>query len=307
MANQPTERIMELCRQAKKPVCSYDEMLYHFYKRYSQSEKPNRYRKYADAFRYTMSQTHPVIAAGELIVGKPAHSLSEEKAEETATQEYQKLKEAFLCEKGPDLHPVVDLQEILALGTNQLRDKIGEAAKQCGDPEKVEKDLCLMDCLESIAIFAERHFNTVANLLVPGMTKDEKTAIKRAAIAAVTVPRHPARTFHDAVQCVSFMAYCLSFDPKEPKGFKPYRLDNLDTCLLPYYEKDVKEGILSPEQAQELLDCLAVQINNRMPCDLSGGMTFGGKDNDLTAMLAKAIDHVCTAYKAAGCEACKKS
>ena len=69
-----------------------------------------------------------------------------------------------------------------------------------------------------------------------------------------------------------------------------------DRYLYPYYLADKEKGILTDEFAQTLLDCLGIQINNRVPNGLSCGYMIGGRTsagepvfNELTMMCMEVI------------------
>ena len=81
--------------------------------------------------------------------------------------------------------------------------------------------------------------------------------------------------------------------------------------MYPYYEKDLKEGSLTREYAQELIDCIWVKLNDLNKCRdaasaegfagyslfqnlIVGGQTVQGRDatNDLSFMCITASEHV---------------
>ena len=120
------------------------------------------------------------------------------------------------------------------------------------------------------------------------------------------VPANPAESFHEAVQSVHFITLALSLSPFIP-CFQQFQLGHPDRYLLPYYEKDIASGKLTKEYAQLILDCLGVQINNRVPSGLSSGYMVGGRDrngnivaNDLTLMGMQVVDNIRLVYPAVG-------
>lgn len=66
------------------------------------------------------------------------------------------------------------------------------------------------------------------------------------------VPENPPRTFYEAMQFLWFVQVggILS---ENPLSLNPGRFDQY---MDPYYEKDVQNGILQPDFAQELVDAL---------------------------------------------------
>ena len=92
------------------------------------------------------------------------------------------------------------------------------------------------------------------------------------------VPRYPARTFHEAVQSFHFQHLALMFE--NPQGGNgPGRLDYL---LWPYLERDLARGIITLEQARDLIDELFIRFEERLH-GLDGwveAIVVGGSDTD---------------------------
>lgn len=103
------------------------------------------------------------------------------------------------------------------------------------------------------------------------------------------------------------MTLCLSMDPTRWFSKQQFQLGRPDRYLYPYYVADRAAGRLTNETAQMLIDCLAIQINQRVPHGLSSGYMLGGRDrngkivqNELTLMGMQAIDDVRLVYPAVG-------
>ncbi|HPN11737.1 MAG TPA: pyruvate formate lyase family protein, partial [Spirochaetota bacterium] len=118
------------------------------------------------------------------------------------------------------------------------------------------------------------------------------------------VPRYPARTYHEALQSMTFIHIALCIESYE----NAVSLGRLDQILYPYYKRDLEAGIITYEKAKELLALFilkmdeAILVNDgdtylrigrlfeTMSTDQSvtaGGLGRDGKDatNDLTYML----------------------
>ena len=122
------------------------------------------------------------------------------------------------------------------------------------------------------------------------------------------VPANPARTFHEAMQSLWFAYILVYWETMNAEGIAVARPDQY---LYPYYERDVKEGRLTREQAQELIDCWTLRLNipdwtlsdigeqgitSASPgAHLSvGGYKAGGSDgtNELSYMFLEAMMHL---------------
>jgi pyruvate-formate lyase len=62
------------------------------------------------------------------------------------------------------------------------------------------------------------------------------------------VPENPARTFHEALQCMNFIIVGRGLE-----AMYPLLIGRIDQYLRPYFEKDIQEGRLTLERAAELL------------------------------------------------------
>lgn len=130
-------------------------------------------------------------------------------------------------------------------------------------------------------------------------------------IAAVceNVPENPPRSFHEAVQFVWF-TQLGGIISENPLALNPGRFDQY---MWPYLEKDLKEGVLSEERAQELVEALWLKLSewvwtissntagffagyNQFQNLTVGGRTRDGFDatNKLSYMCLKATDSVRT-------------
>jgi formate C-acetyltransferase len=132
------------------------------------------------------------------------------------------------------------------------------------------------------------------------MAKKEKDAVWKADLLEIAkvcdwVPAHPARTFREALQTY-FLTHILLFWEVVPSmGFSQGRMDQY---LYPYYERDIREGRITKDEAQELVDCYFIGINYETEPSRSspiavGGVKTNGQDatNELSYMMIEATMH----------------
>ncbi len=67
------------------------------------------------------------------------------------------------------------------------------------------------------------------------------------------VPENPARTFHEALQCMNFIMVGRGLE-----AMYPLLIGRIDQYLRPYFEKDIREGRLTLERAAELMGCVLI-------------------------------------------------
>lgn len=90
------------------------------------------------------------------------------------------------------------------------------------------------------------------------------------------VPRYPAKSFHEALQSVRFISSIFNMADNYQLGF-----GRMDQYLYPYYEHDIKENIISKNEAKELLEEFFISLNK--DTDLYRGIQQG--DNGQSVML----------------------
>lgn len=140
-------------------------------------------------------------------------------------------------------------------------------------------------------------------------TTDEKRKNELLKIAEVCdrVPAKPARNFWEAVQSM-WMYHELYF---MEQGAAAYSIGRADQFLYPYYKADIDAGRITPDEAQELLDCCWVkfaeqcQMNSASSAEVTagylpftniscGGINKDGEDavNDVSYMMLQATAEV---------------
>lgn len=85
----------------------------------------------------------------------------------------------------------------------------------------------------------------------------ESDDLKRVADNCLSLSQRPPKTFHEAVQSLWFLFVILHME-SNASSFSPGRMDQY---LYPYYEHDLKEGLISKADALEILECLWLKFN----------------------------------------------
>lgn len=123
---------------------------------------------------------------------------------------------------------------------------------------------------DAVMILGKRYAN-----LAEQMAKEENNPIKRAELQHIVdtcsrVPAYAPRTFEEALQMYWFVHLCVISEVNPWDSFCPGRLDQ---HLYPFYEKEIKEGTLTRERAEELLQCFWIKFNNQ-PAPPKVGITL---------------------------------
>jgi len=111
------------------------------------------------------------------------------------------------------------------------------------------------------------------------------------------VPANPPRSLYEALQSYHFSWVMLVHELSVNVAFA---LGRMDQYLYPYYERDLREGRITRQDAQELLDCYILKLNyvgNTIQSSSGsigiGGLRSDGNDatNELTYMFIEAMMH----------------
>ncbi|MDR0451391.1 MAG: hypothetical protein LBH26_09025 [Treponema sp.] len=309
-------RIDSLREQVFKYGHDYSEFAYFFYKSLKERDRSRPYAlRVGDAVYDAFDRTAPFIGEGELIAGRIANRpfSPEEQAEWELIKEY--AVQTAPAQEGQASHMAIDYELLLKRGAEGIMAEIRELRAKL-DParrEDLEKDNFYASCLrglEGLIRFAGRYALEAERQARACPDPARREELLLIAQNLRRVPAKPASGFYEALQAVHFVTFCLSAKPFKT-GCHQYQLGRPDRYLWPFYEEDLKTGKITAEEAQTLIDCLALSINNRVPSGLSSGYMVGGRDktgravsNDLTRMFMKAVEQVNLVYPSVGLCCC---
>ncbi len=112
---------------------------------------------------------------------------------------------------------------------------------------------------EAIILFAGRYAEALTSLAINETDQERKKELVAMAMVCTNVPARAPQTFHEALQHYWFIHLGVITELNPWDSFNPGRLDQ---HLLPFYEKGIKDGTLTPDKARELLQCFWVKFNN---------------------------------------------
>ncbi len=209
-------------------------------------------------------------------------------------------------------HLCVKYDEVLAIGFDGIKEKAQKELAKCkaGDADFATRTAFLKAVIKSCEA-ASRYAERYALLAVEMANKetDQTRKLELALIAknCSNVPRRGATSFYEACQSFWFVQMLIQTE-SSGHSISPGRFDQY---MYPYYKKDLDEGKITREFAQELLDCIWVKLNDLNKCRdaasaegfagyslfqnlIAGGQTEDGLDatNDLSFMCITASMHV---------------
>jgi pyruvate formate-lyase/glycerol dehydratase family glycyl radical enzyme len=131
------------------------------------------------------------------------------------------------------------------------------------DPQayaKQEELKAMHVCAGALIRFAERHAGRAREMAEQEADPQRKAELERVAQVCSHVPAHAPRDFWEALQYYWFVHLGVTTELNTWDAFNPGRLDQ---HLIPFYQKELAEGTLSREQAEELLQCFWIKFNNQ--------------------------------------------
>ena len=209
-------------------------------------------------------------------------------------------------------HVTVDYPKVLAVGfegiIKEAKDALSALSQADADYAKRYHFLnAVITSCEAAINYAERYSALAEEMARAETDYRRKKELEEIAYNCRRVPRHKAESFYEACQSFWFVQMLLQTE-SSGHSISPGRFDQY---MYPYYKKDIDSGKLTRVQAQELMDCIWVKLNdlNKVRDAASaegfagyslfqnlivGGQDKNGRDatNDLSFMAITATEHV---------------
>ncbi|MBA4406801.1 formate C-acetyltransferase/glycerol dehydratase family glycyl radical enzyme [bacterium] len=162
---------------------------------------------------------------------------------------------------------------------------------------------------DALIAFAKRYSERLRELSVSEKNTQRKNELETMAGICERIPANAPRTFWEALQYYWFVHLGVTTELNTWDSFNPGRLDQ---HLNPFYKRDLESGLLTEEQARELLQSFWIKFNNQPAppkvgvtaqesntytdfCLINvGGVNEKGEDatNDMTYMILDVIEEM---------------
>ena len=209
-------------------------------------------------------------------------------------------------------HINVDYAKVLNKGLEGVMEETREALSKLyiGNGDYLRRKNFLESVIESceaVITYARRYSDLALKEAQECTDSTRKAELLKIAESCDRVPAKPARDFHEACQSFWFIQQLLQCE-SSGHSISPGRFDQY---MYPFFKSDLDAGKITYEQAQELLDCIWVKLNdlNKVRDAASaegfagyglfqnlivGGQNEEGVDvtNDLSYMCMEATMHV---------------
>lgn len=113
-------------------------------------------------------------------------------------------------------------------------------------------------CAEAVINFADRYATLARNEAAACGDPQRKQELLNIASNCSSVPKNGAKSFYEACQSFWFVQLLLQTE-SNGHSISPGRFDQY---MYPYYQKDIESGVITREEAQELVDCIWVKLND---------------------------------------------
>lgn len=209
-------------------------------------------------------------------------------------------------------HVTVQYEKVLAVGYEGIRAEAEAELASCdpGDGNYIKKSRFLqavMISCDAAMAYALRYAVLAEEEASRCSDESRRKELLKIAENCRRVPAKGAQTFYQACQSFWFVQQLLQIE-SSGHSISPGRFDQY---MYPYYSKDISQGTLEKEFAQELIDCIWVKLNDLNKCRdavsaegfagyslfqnlIAGGQNKDGVDvtNDLSFMTIQASMHV---------------
>ena len=209
-------------------------------------------------------------------------------------------------------HITVDYGKVLKIG---FRGILEEAKTELAKHDVTEADFsersafleAVIESCEAAIYYSKRYALLAAEEAKRCTDETRKAELVKIAQNCANVPENGAKNFYEACQSFWFVQMLIQIEGSG-HSISPGRFDQY---MYPYYKKDLDEGKITPEFAQELIDCIWIKLNDTSKVRdagtaegfagyslfqnlIVGGQSSSGIDatNDLSFMCINASMHI---------------
>ena len=186
-------------------------------------------------------------------------------------------------------HTVLDYEKVLKLGFEGLLKEVEyyEAKNGSNAFYRSVKELCI-----AAGLIGDKYAEEAKRLLNQNDSQYDRQDLETIISVCGRVPRKPANSFLEAVQAV-WLAHIIN---TWEDWINANSLGRLDQILYPYYLADIEKGILTKEQAFEIICCLWIKLYRDYDVQQSciGGTAVDGSSqvNDLSYVMLDATEQL---------------
>jgi pyruvate formate-lyase/glycerol dehydratase family glycyl radical enzyme len=192
-------------------------------------------------------------------------------------------------EAGGVAHTIPDHEKLIRMGTDGIISEISSHQQRVEmHSEQWHFYEAMKISAEAFSLFSGRYGKLAGDMADQAKDSETRRGLKDIAECFKIVPRKGASTFREALQTVYLAHIAIMMESLD----NSIGLGRMDQYLYPYYERDVQRGILTREQARDLIAAFNIKLCELVPVfpekviNFHGGfynaqvVTVGGLDRD---------------------------
>jgi trans-4-hydroxy-L-proline dehydratase len=183
----------------------------------------------------------------------------------------------FRCELETNGHMTLDWESLLKHGLSEI---VGMALRNAGrlatEDAKVFASNARL-CVEGLMSFSKRYSEEAIRKAQTAKEAKHKISLLRSAAALEKVPGEAASSLFEALQSIWLVHLVTS-----SIGARDFAFGRMDRYLLPFYERDLREGLETRDSAKELLANFLLKCN-----EITGLTTWNHKSKPIPCNSSK--------------------
>lgn len=171
---------------------------------------------------------------------------------------------------------VIDFGKILTRGCKGMREEAQARLAALEDPrdlafKKPFYEAAIITC-DALSLLARRYSELATQMAAKEEDTQRKKELQEIAATCAWVPENPARTFREAIQAQWFTQL---FSRLEEMVGGQINSGRMDQYFYPTYKQDIEAGRITPEGAQELFQCLWLNMMQSIESQMSPSAAKG--------------------------------
>ena len=157
-------------------------------------------------------------------------------------------------------HTVPDYGAVLHYGYKGMRHQASERlqrAEKEQDKQAIEFCQAVLVSLHAASLFIMRYADEAHRLSSIPSTSKRQNELRLISERCAWIANNPPRTFHEAIQLFYFSWIMILVE-----NYFCMPIGRIDQFLYPFLQKDLQTGTITNEEAQELVECLWIKLND---------------------------------------------
>ncbi|MFA6930015.1 MAG: pyruvate formate lyase family protein [Lentisphaeria bacterium] len=134
--------------------------------------------------------------------------------------------------------------------------------------------------LETVHVLLRKYGEAAKKMLLEGRTAEQQMCLRRIAESAPVTPWLPPRTFYEALNTTWFVREIMG----ELDGLAINSLGRLDAWLIGFYDNDLKNGRITPDEAYDLI-CRFLLLGDMLYDHNKTVVKYGDHENEIVFTL----------------------